>query len=163
MLELITQAEEASLNINYVVHASGSGGTQAGLLIANKALKTEIEILGMCVEPNANLWLTEEIMEIANGIAKLLDLKEAVNQEDVILIGDYAGEGYGMLTPEAAEAIKLVAQTEGIILDPVYSGKAMAGLIDLVKQERFKKDDNVVFIHTGGTPALFAYRKHLKP
>ncbi len=66
-----------------------------------------------------------------------------------------------MLTPEAVEAIKLVAQTEGILLDPVYTGKAMAGLIDLIKRERFKKDDNVVFIHTGGVPALFVYRKQL--
>ena len=161
MLELINQAEEANLNINYIVHASGSGGTQAGLILANKALGTETEILGMCVEPNINQWLTERIVEIANGIAKLLDLKEIVNEKDVVLIGDYAREGYGVLTSEAVEAIKLVAQTEGILLDPVYTGKAMAGLIDLIKRERFKKDDNVVFIHTGGVPALFVYRKQL--
>jgi L-cysteate sulfo-lyase len=161
MLELIDQAEEANLNINYIVHASGSGGTQAGLILANKALKTGIEILGMCVEPNANQWLTEEIVEIANGIAKLLDLKETVTQKDVVLIGDYAGEGYGVPTLKAVEAIKLVARTEGILLDPVYTGKAMAGLIDLIRQEHFRKDDNVVFIHTSGTPALFAYKKQL--
>lgn len=162
MLELINQTEEANLNINYIVHASGSGGTQAGLILANKALETEIKILGMCVEPNANQWLTEKIVEIANGIAKLLDLRENVNREDVVLIGGYAGEGFGVLTPEAVEAIKLVAQTEGIMLDPVYTSKAMAGLIDLIRQKRFKKEDNVVFIHTGGTPTLFAYRKHFK-
>ncbi|MFQ6087214.1 MAG: D-cysteine desulfhydrase family protein, partial [Candidatus Bathyarchaeia archaeon] len=162
MLELINQAEETNLNINYIVHASGSGGTQAGLIIANKVLRAEIKILGMCVEPNANQWLTEKIVEIANGISKLLDLEEIVNQKDVVLIGDYAEEGYGVLTPETVEAIRLVAQTEGILLDPVYTGKAMAGLNDLIKQEHFKKDDNVVFIHTGGTPALFAYRKHFK-
>lgn len=159
MLELINQAEEANLNINYIVHASGSGGTQAGLVIANKTLETEI--LGICIKPNSNQWLTEKIVEIANGIAELLDLKEIVNQKGVVLVGDYAGEGYGVLTSEAVEAIKLVAQTEGILLDPVYTGKAMAGLIDLIEQEHFKKDDNVVFVHTGGTPALFVYKNQL--
>ncbi len=162
MLELLNQAEGANLNISHIVHASGSGGTQAGLVIANKALETEIEILGMCVKSDANQWLTEKIVEIANGIGKLLDLKETVNQKDVVLLDDYAGEGYGIPTPEAIEAIKLVAQTEGILLDPVYTGKAMAGLIDLVKGKRFRKGDNVVFVHTGGTPALFAYRKHFR-
>ncbi len=161
MLELAKQAEEKDLNINYIVHASGSGGTQAGLVLANKALKTEIEILGMCVEPNATQLLAEEIVEIANGVAKLLDLKEVVNRKDVVLIDDYAGEGYGVLTPEAVEAIKLFAQTAGILLDPVYTGKAMAGLIDLIRQEHFKRDDNVVFVHTGGTPALFVYKEQL--
>ncbi|MFB0567323.1 MAG: D-cysteine desulfhydrase family protein [Candidatus Bathyarchaeia archaeon] len=162
MLELNNQAEEANLNINYIVHASGSGGTQSGLVTADKALGTETEILGMCIEPNATRWLTEKIVEIASGITKLLGLKETVNREDIVLIDDYAGESYGVLTPEAVDAIKLVAQTEGILLDPVYTGKAMAGLIDLIRQKRFKKDENVVFVHTGGTPALFTYKKHFK-
>ncbi len=161
MLELINQAEEAKLNINYIVHASGSGGTQAGLVLANKVLDAETKILGMCIEPNATRWLTEKIVEIANGIAKLLDLREIVTQKDVVLMGDYAGEDYGVLTSESVEAIRLVAQTEGILLDPVYTGKAMAGLIDLIRQKRFKKDDNVVFVHTGGTPVLFVYKNRL--
>lgn len=162
MVELVNQAEEENLNINYVVHASGSGGTQAGLILANKALKTGIKILGMCIKPNATQWLTEKIVKIANGIEKLLDLKEVVTQRDVFLIDDYAGENYGVLTSEAVEAIRLVAQTEGILLDPVYTGKAMAGLMDLVKKGHFKKDDNIVFIHTGGTPALFVYKDQLR-
>ena len=162
MLELINQAEKIDVTINYIVHASGSGRTQAGLTLANKALKAGIKILGICVEPNAQRWLTEKIVEIVNGMAKLLGLEASVGREDVTLIGDYAGEGYGVLTSEAVEAIKLVAQTEGILLDPVYTGKAMAGLIDLVRRGRFQKDDNIVFVHTGGTPALFVYRKELK-
>jgi L-cysteate sulfo-lyase len=162
MLELISQAEEADLNIDYIFHASGSGGTQAGLVTAKKALEAETEILGICIKPNASQWLTEKIVEIANGVAKLLDLKEVVNRKDVVLIGDYAGEAHGVPTPEAVEAIRLVAQTEGILLDPVYTGKAMAGLIDLIKKEHFKKDDNVVFIHTGGTPTLFVCKNHFK-
>lgn len=162
MLELISQAKEKMTNIDYVAHAAGSGGTQAGLVITNKALETETEILGMCIKSKANQWLTEKIVEIANGIGRLLDLKAVAKQKDVVLVGDYAGEDYGVLTPEAVEAIKLVARTEGILLDPVYTSKAMAGLIDFIRQRRFKKDDNVVFIHTGGTPGLFVYKEQLR-
>jgi L-cysteate sulfo-lyase len=161
ILEMIRQAEEVNLKIDYIVHASGSGGTQAGLVIANKVLETGIEVLGMYIKAKSNQWLTEKIVEIANGIARLLDLNQTVDQKDVVLMGDYAGEAYGVLTPEALEAIRLVAQTEGILLDPVYTSKAMAGLIDLVKQGHFKKDENVVFVHTGGTPALFVYKNQL--
>jgi len=83
-----------------------------------------------------------------------------VEPSDVTLIEGYAGE-YGVLTSEALKAIKLVAQTEGILLDPVYTGKAVAALIGMIKRSRFTKDDNVVFLHTGGTPALFAYKEEL--
>lgn len=159
MLELLTQAEEMGFKIDYVVHAAGSGGAQAGLILANKAVKSGIEVLGMCVEP-VNGWLLKRTVEIANEAAELLGLKVAVKPSDVTLIKDYAGE-YGVLTSEVLNAIKLVAQTEGIVLDPVYTGKAMAGLMEMVRQGRFKKDDNVVFFHTGGVPALFPYKKDL--
>jgi len=160
--ELYEQAKSVNGNIDCVVHAAGSGGTQAGLVLGNKALKTGIQILGVSVEP-ADDWLVKSTIEIANECAKLLGLKEVVDKTDVTLVKDYVGEGYGVLTEEASDAIKLVAQTEGILLDPVYTGKAMAGLIDMVKRRRFDRKDNVVFIHTGGTPALFAYKKGLKP
>jgi len=159
MLELLTQAQDTNLKISYIVHAAGSGGTQAGLILAGKALKSKIGVLGICVEPE-NGWLVQKTVEIANEAVKLLDVKVAVKPGDVTLIKEYAGE-YGVLTPEVFDAIKLVAQAEGILLDPVYTGKAMAGLIDMIKQNRFKKDDNVVFIHTGGTPVLFTYKKEL--
>lgn len=162
MLELINQAKKAKVKIDYIVHASGSGGTQAGLLFANKALESETKILGICIKPNSRPWLTEKIAEIANGIGRLLELDVRVTKNDVVLIEDYAGEDYGVLTPKAVEAIRMVARSEGVLLDPVYTGKAMAGLIDLVRQGRFEKDDNVVFLHTGGTPALFVYRDQLK-
>ncbi len=160
MLELFDQANDLGLKIDYIIHAAGSGGTQAGLILAGKALKSKIRVLGMCDEPDGD-WLVKKTVGIADGTAKLLDLKVAVRPKDVILIDDYAGEHYGALTSEALEAIKLVAQTEGILLDPVYTGKAMAGLINMIKRKRFRKEDNVVFIHTGGTPALFAYKKEL--
>lgn len=160
LLELLEQASDRGLKIDYVIHAAGSGGTQAGLILANKALNSKIHILGMCAEPDGD-WLVKETVEIANGTAKLLDLKVKVEAKDVTLIKDYAGDEYGVLTSQALEAIRLLAQIEGILLDPVYTSKAMAGLIDMARRKCFKKDDNVVFIHTGGTPALFAYKTKL--
>lgn len=160
LLELLDQAKDRGFKIDYIVHAAGSGGTQAGLILANKAIKSKIRILGMCDEPEGN-WLIKKTVEIAEETAKLLDLRVSIEPKDVTLIVDYAGEEYGALTSEALEAIKLVGQTEGILLDPVYTGKAMAGVIDMIRRRRFKKNDNVVFIHTGGTPALFAYKQEL--
>lgn len=161
MLELLNQANERGFKIDHVVHAAGSGGTQAGLILANKALNSRVSVLGMCDEPDGD-WLVKKTVEIANDAAKLLNLKVRVESKDVTLITDYAGEKYGVLTTGALEAIKLVGQTEGILLDPVYTGKAMAGLIDMTRRKRFGKKDNVVFIHTGGLPALFAYEKELR-
>jgi 1-aminocyclopropane-1-carboxylate deaminase/D-cysteine desulfhydrase-like pyridoxal-dependent ACC family enzyme len=116
--------------------------------------------MGIGVEPDDGR-LAHKTAEIANGAARLLGIKVNVDPSDVTVIKDYVGEGYGILTSEALDAIRLVAQTEGILLDPVYTGKAMAGLIDMIRQKKFEKDDNVIFIHTGGTPALFPYKKQL--
>jgi len=161
MLELLAQAQNGDLKIDHLVHAAGSGGTQAGLVLANKALGSKVNVLGICGEPRAKDRLVEETIEIARETARVLDLVVMVKSDDVVLNEDYAGEEYGRLTPEALDAIKLLAQTEGILLDPVYTGKAMAGLISLIKRGHFKKDDTVVFLHTGGTPALFPYRREL--
>jgi len=157
-LEMITQARKMKLKINHVVHAAGSGGTQAGLIVGNKALKAGADVIGISVEPDDD-WLLKTTVEIAEGCAKLLDLDFSVTSEDVKLLYDYVGKGHGVLTEEVIDAIKLVAETEGILLDPVYTGKAMVGLIDLVKQGHFGKRENVVFIHTGGLPAIFAYNE----
>ena len=163
MLELLTQARKNGFKVNALVHAAGSGGTQAGLVLANKALSSEVRIIGVCAEPHGRDHLTKETMEIASEAAKLLHLDVVVKPEDVILNEDYAGKAYEEPTPDALSAIKLVAKTEGIVLDPIYTGRAMAGLIDLTKKGRFSKDDNVVFMHTGGTPALFPYKKYFQP
>jgi len=161
MAELLTQANDIGIEINYIIHAAGSGGTQAGLVLGNKILESKVKILGICVEPDSD-YLARRTAEIASGVAEILGSRETINVNDVILVEDYVGKGYGVLTKEVAEAIKLVAQTEGILLDPVYTGKAMAGLIDMIKQRRFEKNNNIVFIHTGGTPALFAYSTKLR-
>ncbi len=161
MLELLTQTRENEFRVDALVHAAGSGGTQAGLVLANKALGSKVKVLGICAEPHSKEHLVKETREIAGGVAKLLNLDVTVKPEDVILNEDYAGKAYEKPNREALKAIKLVAQTEGILLDPIYTGRAMAALIDLIKQELFRKDDNIIFMHTGGTPALFPYRKDL--
>jgi len=163
MLELVTQSQKNGLKIDYIAHAAGSGGTQAGLVLANEALHLGIDILGVSVEKDHDscIRLASKTVDIANAAGKLLNIKVAVGPKDVTLVEGYAGKDYGILSSQCINAIKSVAQTEGIILDPVYTGKAMAGLIDMVKHRRFKKEDTVVFIHTGGTPALFPYGEGL--
>ena len=160
MLEMLTQAQEIGFKINHVVHAVGSGGTQAGLVLTNKMLNSQVGVYGICVEEDGD-WLIKKTVKIANATSNLLGISVNVQSKDVNVIEGYAGKAYGTATPECMEAIKLVAQTEGILLDPVYTSKAMAGLIDMVRCNRFKKDENVVFIHTGGTPALFPYKQQL--
>ena len=93
----------------------------------------------------------------ANEVAGLLGLKLSFSAEDFESYGEYAGEAYGVVTPESREALVLAARTEGLVLDPVYTGKAFSGMIDHIRKGQFTKDQAVVFVHTGGTPALFAY------
>jgi D-cysteine desulfhydrase family pyridoxal phosphate-dependent enzyme len=160
MLEIISQAVEMSVKVDHVVFASGSGGTQGGLLFGAKALNFQGRILGISDGASRDP-LVGKIVEIANGCARLIDSHVSVSLKDVDFLDQYAGKGYGILQKEVVDAIMTVAGTEGILLDPVYTGKAMWGLMDLIHQGYFEKDETVVFIHTGGTPALFAYRKEL--
>ena len=102
-----------------------------------------------------------DIARVATATARALDLNLAIEPADFVTDEDHIGEDYGVLSPEARAAIGLVAETEGIFLDPVYSGKAMAGLIDHVKRGAVGADETVVFVHTGGMPALFAYAEDL--
>ena len=161
VLELLEQAESRGMRIDRIVHAAGSGGTQAGLVVGTMALEAGIGVVGVSVEPDFD-WLLKETVEIANGCAELLGLDVSVSAGDVTLLGDYVGEGYGVVTKEVVKAVRLVAEKEGILLDPVYTGKAMAGLVDLVGQGYFDRGETVVFLHTGGTPAVFAYGDELR-
>jgi D-cysteine desulfhydrase len=99
------------------------------------------------------------VLHVAREGAAVLEASLEFSDDDINIYDEYYGEGYGIPTPEMVDAVRTVARTEGILLDPVYSGKAMAGLIDLIKQDVFESDQKVLFIHTGGTPALFAYRE----
>lgn len=160
MLEIISQAVQMCAKVDHVVFSSGSGGTQGGLLFGAKSLNFQGRVLGISDGASRDP-LVHRVVEIANGCARLIDSHVSVSLKDVDFLDQYAGKGYGVLQKEVVDAIRTVAEAEGILLDPVYTGKAMWGLIDLVHQGYFDKDETVVFIHTGGTPALFAYKKEL--
>jgi len=161
MLELVAQSVEQGVKIDYLVHATGSGGTQAGLVSGAKALNSGIKVLGVTTGSRTGGRQAERILNLVQETAKFLDLDVKCTEDDVNVFDEYA-EGYGYMIEGKAEAIKMVAETEGLFIDPVYTASAMAGLIDLCRQGFFKPDDTVVFLHTGGTAALFPYRAPLK-
>ncbi|MDE0742495.1 MAG: D-cysteine desulfhydrase [Woeseiaceae bacterium] len=156
VLELITQANEQNLVIDSIVHATGSAGTQAGIVVGAKAMNCNIPILGIGV--NASQELQEEkVYQLACETSDYMGLSGLVKREDVVANCDYVGDGYGIPTKGMNDAILLLARLEGLLFDPVYSGKGLAGMIDLIEQGYFKERRNIVFIHTGGAAGLFAY------
>ncbi len=155
-LELLHQANERGLRIDHLVHATGSAGTQAGLVAGLKALNACIPVTGIGVRAPRQKQ-ESSVFLLARATADKLGCAELVHREDVVANTDYVGDGYGIPTPGAIEAIALFARLEGILLDPVYSGKAAAGLIDLVQNGRFERGQRIVFLHTGGSAALFGY------
>lgn len=155
-MELVGQASKIGLRIDHLVHATGSAGTQAGLVAGLKGLAANIALLGIGVRaPRAKQ--EENVYNLACATAAKLGIPGAVRREDVAANCDYVGAGYGIPTTSTIEAIRLFARYEGILLDPVYSGKGAAGLIDLIRKGHFRRDENVVFLHTGGAVSLFAY------
>ena len=158
--EIKRQLGEQRIDIRYVVLANGSGSTQAGLTLGFKYLQLPVTVVGISVlHPKSQA--VEAVVAQANETAELLGLDVSINPPEVTLFDDYIGQGYGVPTDECLAAIKLVAQTEGIFLDPIYTGKAMAGLIDLTGRGYFSRQDAVLFIHTGGVAADFAYNEEL--
>jgi L-cysteate sulfo-lyase len=155
-LEILKQANDMHLRVDRVVHATGSAGTQAGLVAGFEGTNSGIEVLGIGVRA-AKEAQEASVYKLACQTADLLNLQGGIRRQSVVANCDYVGGGYGVPTPAMVEAVSLLAQTEGILLDPVYSGKGMAGLIDLIRKGHFKKSDNVVFVHTGGSVALFGY------
>ena len=153
-VEAIEQANEKGIEVSHILHATGSGGTQAGLAVGAKALSEKIKVLGISVSDEKESF-GKEVLTIADETVKALSLDLKIKKEDIVVFDEYIKEGYGVINKEVAEAIRLVSIKEGIFLDPVYTGKAMAALIDLIKKGYFKKGDNVLFFHTGGTPAIF--------
>ena len=155
--EIVSQANALDLAVDAIVVASGSGGTQGGLVAGLVAASSGIPAIGIDIDADA-AGVPKRVGEVAAGTAELLGVRGGIEPGDVIVNSDYSGAAYGQPTPGMIEAVRLLARLEGLILDPVYSGKAMAGLIDLVGKGSFKSSDTVVFIHTGGTQALYGYR-----
>lgn len=161
-LEILTQANDMGLRVDHIVHATGSAGTQAGLVAGLEGCNTGIGVQGISVR-NPKVKQEETVYRLASETADYLGIRGGIARERVIADDGYVGPGYGQATPEMVEAVKLMALNEGILLDPVYSGKGMAGLIGLIRRGIFTEQDNVVFLHTGGAAALFAYQDLFQP
>jgi L-cysteate sulfo-lyase len=155
-LEILAQANERQLVVTHVVHATGSAGTQAGLVAGFEGTHSGIDVLGIGVRAPREVQ-EANVHKLACETAERLGMPGVVARERVVANCDYVGGGYGKPTDGMVEAVSLLARTEGILLDPVYTGKGMAGLIDLIRKGFFERDDNVVFVHTGGSAALFGY------
>ncbi|MDE0988285.1 MAG: D-cysteine desulfhydrase [Pseudomonadales bacterium] len=155
--ELVGQCNDQGLKVDHIVHATGSTGTQAGLVTGLTAIHSGIDLMGISVRAPKEAQ-EENVYRLACETAELIGSSAALNRSDVEANSDYVGEGYGMPTDGMIEAVEMTARHESILLDPVYSGKAMAGLIDLVRQGFYRRDENIVFIHTGGAQALSGYR-----
>ena len=160
VIELLGQADALDLSIDHLITATGSAGTQAGLIVGLKAMEQEIALLGIGVGDSRHVQ-EEKVFALACETADLIGKRGIVAREDVVAISDYIGDGYGVPTDGMNEAVLLLARLEGLLLDPVYTGKAMAGLIDLVRRGELAGAKNVVFLHTGGAAGLFAYSDQL--
>jgi L-cysteate sulfo-lyase len=157
--ELLTQSFEQGVRIDHVVHATGSTGTQAGLVVGLRASNSGIPVYGISVRAQRDIQ-EDNVWRLVQNTLDFMGLPaSAVGRNDVVANSDYVGAGYGMPTESMIEAIRLTAEHEAILLDPVYSGKGMAGLIALIRSGHFKKDENVVFVHTGGAVGLYGYRQ----
>ncbi|MEL6992958.1 MAG: D-cysteine desulfhydrase family protein, partial [Pseudomonadota bacterium] len=154
--ELTEQADSAGLKIDALVHATGSSGTQAGLVAGLAALHSDIHLLGIGVRAPQDKQ-ESMVFDLAERTAAHVGTGATIARDTVRSNCDYVGPGYGLPTPGMVAAIKLLARTEGLLFDPVYSGKGLDGLIDQVRQGYFDGMENVVFLHTGGSAALFGY------
>jgi len=160
--EIFAQLKERHMTAQYIFQTSGSGSTQAGLILGARYFGAPTKVVG--VMPNHRDTKEERVRRItdnANETAKLLDMNVTLNVGEIDYFEEYAGESYSGPTEKGNEAIKLLAGTEGIFLDPIYSAKSMACLIDHVRDGRIKKDETVIFYHSGGLPLIFAHNEEL--
>ncbi len=154
--EMLSQVNDRGLTIDHIVTATGSAGTQSGLIVGLKAMNAQIPLLGIGVRaPKAKQ--EENVFNLACKTAEKLGCPGVVERTDVVANTDYVGEGYGIPTKDGLDAIRMFAELEAILLDPVYSAKGAAGFIDLIRKGHFKKGERVIFLHTGGSAALFGY------
>lgn len=155
-LECLSQANRDGIVIDHIVHATGSAGTQAGLVVGLKASHANIPLLGIGVNAPKDEQ-EEKVYKLAVETADYVGAPGIVVREDVVANCDYVGPGYGVPTEAMNEAVMLLARMEGLLFDPVYSGKGLAGLIDLIHKGFFSGANSVVFVHTGGSAGLFGY------
>jgi len=160
-IELQQQASDSGLVVDHLLTATGSAGTQAGLIVGLKATNSGIPLLGIGVGAS-RAEQEEKVFALAEETAEYVGAAGCATRDDVVANCDYVGDGYGVPTQAMNDAVLLLARLEGLLFDPVYSGKALAGLIDLVQRGEFASANNIVFLHTGGAVALFAYADRLE-
>lgn len=159
-MELLSQANRDGIVIDHVVHATGSAGTQAGLVTGLKATNANIPVTGIGVNAPQDIQ-EDKVYRLAVETAEFVRAPDIVERGDIVANCDYVGEGYGIPTKAMNDAVMLAARLEGLLFDPVYSGKALAGMIDLIDKGYFADAQNIVFIHTGGIAGLFGYADKL--
>lgn len=159
--EIIEQMFETGLNFAHIICPSGSAGTHAGLAVGLHGFNSNIPLIGINVSRKKNAQ-EELVYNLIQKTAKKLNLQQEIPASAVVCHDEYVGQGYSLKTESMVEAVSLLAKTEGILLDPVYTGKAMAGMIDLARQGVFGANDNILFVHTGGSPALYAYKHYFE-
>ncbi len=160
-MELLNQADSKGLKIDHFVTATGSAGTHAGLVTGFAGSRSQVPVLGVGVRAPKELQ-EGNVFKLAQATCEHLGIGEAVKREDVVANCDYVGEGYGFPAESTLQAIDMFARLEGILLDPVYSAKGAAGMIDLIQKGHFAGTKNIVFLHTGGAQALGGYRETFK-
>ena len=160
MEELDGQLKQHNLKVDRVVFGSSSGGTQTGLCLGAKLLGFKGQIAAIAID-STRAELSAEVARIAQGAIQRLGVDLAFSAEEVVAYDGYLGEGYSIMGEPEKEAIELLARYEGILLDPVYTGRAMAGLIDLIRKGEIGRDETILFWHTGGAAALYAYSEQL--
>jgi D-cysteine desulfhydrase len=158
--EIAAQSAELGVTFDQIVVASGSCGTHSGLLVGLQSVNFDAPLTGVNVRRKRDVQ-EGNVLKLALGVADLLKLP-APTRESVTALDEWVGPGYALPTDEMIEAVHMLARLEGVLLDPVYSGKAMAGLIGLLRRGAFKKGERVLFVHTGGSPALYAYQSVLQ-
>ena len=159
-LEIIEQCSERDIVPDRIVHATGSAGTQAGLLVGVKASNSGIPIHGIGVNAPRDIQ-EQKVFALSEETADFVGAPGVVARDDVVANCDYVGDGYGVPTQAMNDAVILLARLEGLLFDPVYSGKGLAGMLDLIAKGEIGRDETVIFVHTGGAAALFAYRDRL--
>jgi len=158
--EILAQIFDVGINIDRIICASGSAGTHAGLVTGFYGNNSHLPVIGINVSrPKSDQ--EELVYDLVQRTAKHIGINSDIAREAVVCFDEYVGPGYSLPTPEMAEAVRMLARLEGVLIDPVYTGKAMAGLIDLVRKGTFNKDENILFVHTGGSPALYVYMEEI--
>ena len=163
MQELMEQLRQSGRRVDHILFGTSSGGTQAGIILGARIEGFQGRLHGLSIDKNdpEHFEYETEVAQIANDCSAFIGSDILVTRDDVNVVYGYKGEGYAVVGELERSAIKLLARSEGIVLDPVYAGRAFGGLVDLIRKGTFRSDETVLFWHTGGAPALFAYAKEL--